>query len=136
MTAAIQGIAPPGPRPETLCDPATKTHINDDAGAVLRLRHRHRHQVPASRPHLPRDPQAGPADCNYYGNKEVGDFLRAILDPGATRDWNAVLREATGSGLSADADDRLLRAAHWPGSTSRTPAGRSAGGPDGMADDE
>src|SRR5271156_5391973 len=25
-----QGIAPPTPRAETFCDPATKTHINDD----------------------------------------------------------------------------------------------------------
>jgi peptidyl-dipeptidase A len=42
-----------------------------------------------------------PRDCNYFGNPEVGKFLRGILALGATRDWDAVLREATGSGLSA-----------------------------------
>ena len=31
----------------------------------------------------------------------MGDFLRGILELGATRDWNAVLREATGEGLTA-----------------------------------
>ena len=44
-----------------------------------------------------------PRECNYYGDKRVGDFLRGILALGATRDWNAVLREATGEGLSARA---------------------------------
>jgi len=47
--------------------------------------------------------QQDPRECNYYGDKRVGDFLRGILDLGATRDWNAVLREATGEGLSARA---------------------------------
>jgi peptidyl-dipeptidase A len=42
-----------------------------------------------------------PRDCNYFGNRQVGDFLRQILAPGATRDWNQVLREATGEGISA-----------------------------------
>ena len=44
-----------------------------------------------------------PRECDYYGDKQVGDFLRNILALGATRDWNAVLREATGEGLSARA---------------------------------
>src|SRR5690606_3256181 len=30
MKARYQGIAHPSPRPESFCDPATKTHINDD----------------------------------------------------------------------------------------------------------
>lgn len=41
-----------------------------------------------------------PCECNYYGNAKVGDFLRAILSQGATRDWNTVLHEATGDGLT------------------------------------
>jgi len=96
-----QGIAPPGERPETLCDAATKTHINDDPaqyydyaiGTVIKFQlHAH-----IARNILQQDPH----ECNYYGDKRVGDFLRGILDAGATRDWNAVLREATGEGLSA-----------------------------------
>jgi len=51
---------------------------------------------------LHQDPHA----TNYYGSKEVGNFLRTILTPGATRDWRELTREATGSDLSAQA---LLR---------------------------
>lgn len=101
IVGRYQGITPPGERAESLCDPATKTHINDDAaqyydyaiGTVLKFQlHDH-----ICRQILKQDPH----DCNYYGSKEVGKFLRDILSLGATRDWNAVLREATGSGLSA-----------------------------------
>ena len=35
LVGQYQGIAPPGERPETLCDAATKTHINDDAAQYL-----------------------------------------------------------------------------------------------------
>ncbi len=103
LVGQYQGIAPPGARPETLCDAATKTHINDDAAqyydyaiatAIKFQLHDH-----IAREILKQDPR----DCNYYGNKRVGDFLRDILALGATSDWNAVLREATGEGLSARA---------------------------------
>ena len=96
-----QGIAPPGPRPETLCDAATKTHINDDPAqyydyaiaTVLKFQlHDH-----IARNILKQDPR----DCNYFGNAEVGKFLRGILELGATRDWDAVLKEATGESLTA-----------------------------------
>lgn len=103
LVGRYQGIAPPGQRPETLCDAATKTHINDDAAqyydyaiatAIKYQLHDH-----IAREILKQDPR----DCNYFGDKRVGDFLRGILSLGATRDWNAVLREATGEGLSARA---------------------------------
>jgi peptidyl-dipeptidase A len=101
LAGKYQGIAPPVPRPETLADAATKTHINDDPGqyydyaigTVLKFQlHDH-----IAREILDQDPR----ECNYYGNAKVGDFLRGILRLGATRDWNAVLREATGEGLTA-----------------------------------
>ncbi len=101
LALRYQGIAPPGDRPESLCDAATKTHINDDPaqyydyaiGTIIKFQlHDH-----IARSILQQDPR----DCNYYGNQPVGDFLRSILSTGATRDWNAVLRDATGSGLSA-----------------------------------
>jgi peptidyl-dipeptidase A len=103
LVGQYQGIAPPGARPETLCDAATKTHVNDDPaqyydyaiGTVIKFQlHDH-----IARSILQQDPR----DCNYYGDKRVGDFLRGILAAGATRDWNAVLREATGEALSARA---------------------------------
>ena len=103
VVGQYQGIAPPGERAETLCDAATKTHINDDPaqyydyalGTVIKFQlHDH-----IAREILKQDPR----ECNYYGEKRVGDFLRGILALGATRDWNLVLREATGEGLSARA---------------------------------
>jgi peptidyl-dipeptidase A len=103
LVGQYQGIAPPGVRPETLCDAATKTHINDDAAqyydyAIATAIKFQLHD------HIAREIlKADPRECNYYGNKRVGEFLRGILAPGATRDWNAVLREATGEGLSARA---------------------------------
>jgi peptidyl-dipeptidase A len=101
LARRYQGIAPPVPRPETLCDPATKTHINDDPAqyydyaiaTVLKFQlHDH-----IARNILKQDPH----DCNYFGNSEVGKFLRGILELGATRDWDAILREATGESLTA-----------------------------------
>jgi peptidyl-dipeptidase A len=98
-----QGIAPPSPRGEEFCDATTKTHINDDAAqyydyalsCVLKF---HLHDYIA-REILKQDPR----DCNYSGNKEVGDFLKSIMRPGATKNWRAVLKEKTGKDLSAQA---------------------------------
>ena len=101
IVGEYQGIAPPGERPESLCDAATKTHINDDPaqyydyaiGTVLKFQ---------LHDHIAREIlKADPRECNYFGNAKVGKFLKDILALGATRDWNAVLHEATGSGLSA-----------------------------------
>ena len=101
LARRYQGIVPPAPRSEDFCDPATKTHINDDPAqyydyaiaTVLKFQlHDH-----IARNILKQDPH----DCNYYGNVEVGKFLRKILELGATRDWDAVLREATGESLTA-----------------------------------
>jgi peptidyl-dipeptidase A len=98
-----QGIEPPGPRGEELCDPATKTHINDDpaqyydyAIATVLKYQLHDH---IARKILRQDPRS----CNYYDRKDVGDFLRSILSLGATRPWRQVLREATGEDLSTRA---------------------------------
>ncbi len=100
LAGRYQGIAAPADRPESLCDAATKTHINDDPaqyydyaiGTAIKFQlHDH-----IAREILKQDPR----DCDYFGNKRVGDFLRGVLSLGATRDWNAVLREATGEGLS------------------------------------
>lgn len=98
-----QGIIPPTPRIEEYCDAATKTHIIDDPAqyydyalsCVLKFQlHDH-----IARKILKQDPQS----CNYYGNKEVGDFLRSIMQPGASKDWRTVLKEKTGEDLSARA---------------------------------
>lgn len=97
-----QGIAPPTPR-EDYCDAASKTHIIDDPAqyydyalsCVLKFQ---LHSYIAKNI-LKQDPRS----CNYYGNKEVGEFLRGIMRPGASKDWRVVLKEKTGEDLSARA---------------------------------
>ena len=86
-----------------LCDACTKTHINDDpaqyydyAIATILKYQLHEH---IAKKILHQDPHA----CNYYGNKEVGAFLKSILAKGATEDWRKVLRDATGEDLSTRA---------------------------------
>jgi peptidyl-dipeptidase A len=98
-----QGIVPPAPRDEHYCDAATKTHIIDDPAqyydyalsCVLKFQ---LHDYIA-RTILKQDPRA----CNYYGKREVGNLLRAIMRPGASKDWRSVLQETTGEDLSARA---------------------------------
>ena len=99
----FQGVAPPEPRGEEFCDPATKTHINDDpaeyykyavAFAIKYQLHLH-----ITRKLLDQDPR----NCNFQGNKAVGTFLYKIMRSGATRDWRAIIKEATGEELSGKA---------------------------------
>jgi peptidyl-dipeptidase A len=103
LAREYQGIAPPAERGEEYCDACTKTHINDDpaqyydyalANVLLFQLHDH-----IARNILKQDPHA----TNYYGSREVGEFLRAIMRPGSSRDWRVVLREKTGEDLSAKA---------------------------------
>lgn len=100
--ARYQGIAPPTDRPADGCDACTKTHINNDpaqyydyalANVLVYQLHDHicRNIV-----------EADPHDCNYYNREDVGEFIRAIMRPGATRDWREVLREHTGNDLTAE----------------------------------
>jgi peptidyl-dipeptidase A len=103
IVARYQGIAPPAPRDERWCDAATKTHINDDPASYydyalssVLLFQLHQHIATKI---LKEDPR----DTNYYGRKDVGDFLKSLLEPGATIDGQALLKEKTGSELSAAA---------------------------------
>lgn len=98
--ARYQGVVPPAARPDELCDACTKTHINDDpaqyydyALASLIKFQLHDHICTKI---LGQDVRA----CDYSGQKAVGDFLRGILTLGATRDWRAVIKEATGEAIS------------------------------------
>jgi peptidyl-dipeptidase A len=98
--AKFQGVDPPEPRGEEFCDAATKTHINDDPAqyydyAIATVLKYQLHEK-ICRDILKQDTHA----CNYYGSKAAGDFLRKILEQGATRPWREVIREATGSDLT------------------------------------
>ncbi len=96
-----QGVVPPEPRGEEYCDALSKTHITDDAAqyydyalsyALLFQLHDH-----VARNILEQDPY----DTDYWGSRAVGDFLRSVMEPGASRDWREVLEESTGRELDA-----------------------------------
>ncbi len=100
--ARFQGLEPPSARGDGLCDPATKSHINDDpaqyydyAFATVLKYQLHEH-IARKILHQP------PSAANYYGSVPTGDFLRSILAAGATRDWRELLREKTGRDLSTE----------------------------------
>jgi peptidyl-dipeptidase A len=99
----FQGIEPPVARGEEFCDAATKTHINDTPAyyhnyAFAQVFKYQLHDYIAR--HLLHQP---PQSCSYAGNQAVGDFLRGIMEKGATEDWRKLLREATGEELSTRA---------------------------------
>jgi peptidyl-dipeptidase A len=103
VAAKYQGIMPPEPRGEQYADAATKTHINDNpafyysyavAQALLFQLHDH-----IAREILKQDPH----DTDYFGNPQVGEFLKSIMAPGATRPWREVLKQSTGRTLDARA---------------------------------
>jgi len=98
-----QGIVPPSDRGEEYCDAATKTHIIDDPGqyydyalASVILFQFHDH---IAKNILHQDPHA----TNYYGNKQIGEFIAGIMKHGAVGDWRQLLKESTGEELSARA---------------------------------
>ena len=103
LARRYQGIAPPTPRGEQFADALTKTHINDDPGqyydyalsqALLFQLHNHiATNILKQNPH----------DTDYLGSKAVGDFLKALMAPGASRPWREVLKETTGQELNAQA---------------------------------
>ena len=103
LARRYQGIVPPAARGEQFADALTKTHINDDPAqyydyalsfALLFQMHNH-----IAKNILHQDPR----NTNYYGNTGVGDFLRTLMAPGASRPWRDVLRETTGQELNANA---------------------------------
>ncbi len=103
LAKMYQGIVPPTDRSEDFCDPATKTHINDDpagyydyAISYILLFQIHDH---ISKNILKQDPH----NTNYFGHKEVGEFIQEIMKPGSSEDWRKLLKDKTGEDLSARA---------------------------------
>lgn len=98
-----QGIVPPITRGEEYCDAASKTHINNDAAqyydyslSYVLLFQIHDY---IAKQILKEDPRA----TNYYGNKAVGQFLKGLLESGATVDWRQLMKEKLGEEISAKA---------------------------------
>jgi len=101
LAKKYQGMVPPTERDESFCDAASKTHINNDAAqyydyAVSYILLFQFHNYIAKNI-LKQDPHA----TNYYGSKEVGDYLKEILKTGANNDWRKLLKESVGSEMSA-----------------------------------
>jgi len=96
-----QGIVAPMERDETHCDAATKTHIIDDPAqyydyalsSVLMFQF---HDY-ISKNILKQDPRF----TNYYGNKEIGNFIGGMMAVGGVGDWRALLKEKTGQEMTA-----------------------------------
>lgn len=99
-----QGVTPPSERPADAFDPGAKFHIPGN--------------TPYARYFLARILQfqfykaacdqagwTGPLHrCSFYGNKEVGSKLNAMLELGASKPWPDALEEFTGSReMSGDA---------------------------------
>jgi len=101
LAKRFQGIEPSEPRGEEYCDAATKTHINDDpaqyydysmSNVLLFQFHQH-----IAQDILKQDPHA----TNYWGNKEIGNFLQTVMKPGASVDWREHLKKSIGQDFSA-----------------------------------
>ena len=97
LRTQYQGIVPPVPRPADAFDPGAKYHIPAS--------------VPYTRYFLARILQfqfykaacdqagwTGPLHrCSFYGNKEVGQRLNAMLEMGASKPWPDALEAFTGT---------------------------------------
>jgi len=96
-----QGIVPPNERSDEYADAASKTHINNDpaqyydyAISTILMYQIHDHIAKSI---LGQDPHA----TNYWGNQEVGNFLKELTKTGSTVPWDVHLQNMIGSELSA-----------------------------------
>jgi len=64
-----QGIAPPEPRGEQFCDPATKTHINDDPAVYYQYAIAYAIKYQLHRHIATRLLHQDPRNCNFYGTR-------------------------------------------------------------------
>ncbi len=101
LAKKYQGIVPPEERDEKYCDACSKTHINNDAAQyydyALSFVYLFQWHDYISRELLNQDPHS----TNYFGRREAGKFLTAMMTPGATADWQELMYNIMGAGLSA-----------------------------------
>ena len=103
LVRIYQGIEPPGRRGEEYCDAATKTHITDDPAQyydyTLSTTLLYQLHDTIAQGILKQDPH----NTNYWGNPKVGKFLNDLMRPGATGNWQELLKEKIGEDLTAEA---------------------------------
>jgi peptidyl-dipeptidase A len=103
LVKKYQGIVPSGPRGEEYCDAASKTHITNTPAyyynySVARVLQFQFHRF-ISDSILHQDPHS----TNYWGRKDVGDFLKKVMRPGASLPWKENLQNNIHSDMSAKA---------------------------------
>jgi peptidyl-dipeptidase A len=103
LAKKYQGIVPPAHRGEEYCDACTKTHINDDPAQYYDYALSHVLMFQMHQHIAENILHQNPRSTNYYGNKEIGDFLKKIMYPGASRNWRDILKEATNDDMNAKA---------------------------------
>ncbi|MET0343430.1 MAG: M2 family metallopeptidase [Polyangiales bacterium] len=96
MRTAVQGVAPPGPRPDDAFDPGAKYHVPANVSyaryflaAVLQYQfHRGLCKIAGHQ---------GPLyACSIHGNQAAGDKLAKMLALGASKPWPDALAQLTG----------------------------------------
>jgi peptidyl-dipeptidase A len=92
-----QGITPPGPRPADAFDPGAKYHIPATT-PYMRYFLARILQFQFYKAACDAAGWKGPLHrCSFYGNKDVGAKLNAMLEMGATKPWPDALEAFTGS---------------------------------------
>jgi peptidyl-dipeptidase A len=92
-----QGIAPPGPRPADAFDPGAKYHVPANTPYTRYFLARVL-QFQFYRALCEAAGHTGPLyRCSFFGSKEAGQRLNAMLALGASKPWPDVLEQLTGS---------------------------------------
>ena len=97
LRTQYQGIVPPGPRPANAFDAGAKFHIPGNTPYtryfLARILQFQFYQAACKQAGW-----KGPLHrCSFYGNKEVGAKLNAMLEMGASKPWPDALEAFTGS---------------------------------------
>ncbi len=104
LKARYQGVAPPAPRSERDFDPAAKNHVATNTPYV-RYFLSYVLEFQFYRAMCREAGHTGPLyRCSFFGSKEAGRKLQAMLAAGASRPWQETLKQMTGqSGMDAGA---------------------------------
>jgi peptidyl-dipeptidase A len=98
LKARYQGVAPVEARGEEFFDPGAKYHVPGNT-PYTRYFLAHVLQFQFYKSLCDAAGFDGPLhECSFYGNKEAGAKLQAMLDKGASQPWQATLKELTGGG--------------------------------------
>lgn len=97
LKTEYQGIVPPGERPANAFDPGAKYHIPGNT-PYMRYFLARVLQFQFFKAACDQAGWTGPLHrCSFYGNKEVGKNLNAMLEMGASKPWPDALEAFTGT---------------------------------------